>query len=521
MDDNQLTIVDYIALLKRRAWPMMGSFLATLVLGVAVALLIPPIYRSAGTILIESQQIPTDLVQATVTSYADERIEVIKQRVMTRENLLRIIRKYKLFADAGPTFTPSDQIDEMRKSIAVDLVNANVRSERAGPATIAFRVSFEHRRPGIAQAVANDMVTLFLDENVKVRTQRASLTTEFLTQEAEKLKKELDTIEGEIARYKQDHGTALPENVALGVAAMQRIEADLRQVERDHAAAEDELRAIETERVALPAPEPPAAYPELVRARADLARLGATYTENHPDLKAARRRLESLEQAAAGEPVATASGASNPGAAASAALARMDARAASLRERLKVLAAQRGSLRARLGQMDVALVKSPQVERGLAALTRDYQSAQKKYQEILAKKMTAQVAESLEGDQKAERFAVLEPPALPDKPMRPDRKKLLALSIVLSLGAPVGMAALLESLHGMVRGVGQISALLGHKPLVTIPVIPLASERAQRRKLVLGAAGGAVLVTGVLLALAHFFLLPLDVLVMKALIRLG
>jgi polysaccharide biosynthesis transport protein len=520
MDDNQLTIVDYIALLKRRAWPMAGSFVVTLVVGVALALLIPPIYRSAGTILIESQQIPTDLVQATVTSYADERIEVIKQRVMTRENLLRIIRKYKLFADAGPTFTPSDQIDEMRKTIVVELVNANLRSERAGPATIAFKVSFEHRRAEIAQAVANDMVTLFLDENVKVRTQRASLTTEFLTQEAEKLKKELDGIESEIARYKQDHGTALPENVALGVAAMQRVEADLRQVERDQAAAQDELRAIEAERLSLPAPEPaPApASPELMRARAELARLSASYTENHPDLKAARRRLDTLEQATPAEPAATASVA-RP--AAAAALARMDARAASLRERLKVLVAQRGSLRARLGQMDVELVKSPQVERGLAALTRDYQSAQKKYQEILAKKMTAQVAESLEGDQKAERFAVLEPPAMPDKPVRPDRKKLLALSLILSMGAPVGMAAVLESLHGMVRGVGQISALLGHKPLVTIPIIPLASERAQRRKLVLGAAGGAVLVTGVLLALAHFFLLPLDLLVMKALIRLG
>ena len=132
MDDYQLT--DYLAILRRRAWLIVGSFFATLVLAVAVALLIPPIYRSTGSILIESQQIPTDLVQAAVTSYADERIEVIKQRVMTRDNLLRIIRKYSLFADAGPTFTPSDQIDEMRKTIVVELVNANLRSDRAGSA---------------------------------------------------------------------------------------------------------------------------------------------------------------------------------------------------------------------------------------------------------------------------------------------------------------------------------------------------------------------------------------------------
>jgi succinoglycan biosynthesis transport protein ExoP len=521
MDDNQLTIVDYIALLRRRGWLLAGTFLVTLVIGVAVALLIPATYRSAGTILIESQQIPTDLVQATVTSYADERIEVIKQRVMTRENLLRIIRKYQLFADAGPTFTPSDQIDEMRKTIAVELVNAKARPERGGPATIAFQVSFEHRRPQTAQAVANDLVTLFLDENVKVRTQRASLTTEFMTQEADKLKKELDTIEAQIARYKQEHGTALPENVAIGVASMQRIEADLRQLERDQSAVEDELRAIEIQRAAGPPPEAPPAISELQRARAELVRLSASYTENHPDLKAARRRVESLEQAALADPAAAASAARRSGAAADLATARMDARAASLRERLKVISGQRGALRARLGQMDVALVQSPQVERGLAALTRDHQSAQRKYQEIIAKKMTAQVSESLEGGQKAERFAVLEPPTLPEKPLRPDRKKLLALSLIMSMAAPVGMVTVLESMQGTVRGVAQITGLLGQAPLVTIPVIPLALERAQRRKHAAIAAGAAVLIVAVLLALAHFFFLPLDVLLMKALIRLG
>lgn len=521
MDDYQLTLTDYVAILRRRAWLIVGSFFGTLVLGIAVALLLPSVYRATGTILIESQQIPVDLVQASVTSYADERIEVIKQRVMTRENLLRIIRKYNLFADAGPTFTPSEQIDEMRKTIAVDLVNANIRSDRRGSATIAFQLSFEHKRAEVAQAVANDLVTLFLDENVKVRTERASQTTEFLTQEADKLKKDLDALEAQIAAFKQEHGKTLPENVALGLAAMQRAEADLRQVERDYAAAEEGLRALEAEREAAQAQSSGGAdsLAELPRARAELARLGATYTEDHPDVKAARRRVESLEQAAAGG-AGAASAAAKP-VVADAALRRIDARATALRDRLKVLAAQRGALRGRIGQMDTQLVRSPQVERGLTALTRDYQSAQKKYEEILAKKMTAQVAENLEGDQKAERFAVLEPPTLPDRPIKPDRKKLIALSLLLAMAAPVGAVALMEALHGTVRGVGQISAILGQKPLVTVPLIPVAAELASRKRVVLMLAGGGVLATCVALAIVHFLVLPLDILLVKAIVRLG
>ena len=62
-----------------------------------LALAWPPTYRSTGTILIEQQEIPTDLVRSTVTSYADERVQIISQRVMTTQNLLEIIRRYELY----------------------------------------------------------------------------------------------------------------------------------------------------------------------------------------------------------------------------------------------------------------------------------------------------------------------------------------------------------------------------------------------------------------------------------------
>ncbi|GAB3775730.1 hypothetical protein GCM10028796_52070 [Ramlibacter monticola] len=518
MDDYQLTLSDYLAILSRRAWLILASFAAVLAVGVAVTLLIPPVYRSAGTILIEAQQIPTDVVQSAVSSLADERIEVIKQRVMTRENLLRIIRKYSLFPGGSARFTDSDQVDVMRKTISVDLVNANAHSDRTGPATIAFSISFEHRSAQVAQAVANDLLTLFLDENAKVRTQRASQTTEFLTEEAGKLKKDLDRIESRIAAYKQEHGAELPENVALGLAGMQRVESDLRQVERDHAAAEDALRALEAERTLAPVTAGAAtSEAELQRARTELARLGASYTENHPDLRIARRRVETLEQAVLAEAAAP----RRPIPANDPAIARIDSRATALRQRIRVLDGQRSSLRAKLGQLDVTLVRSPQVERGLLALTRDYQAAQKKYEEIVTKRMTAQVAENLEDGQKAERFRVLEPSTLPDRPVRPDRKKLLTLSVLLALGSAAGAVAFMEALQRMVRGAGQVSALMGQEPLVIVPVIPTAAEVERRRKLVLALVGGAMAASCLALILMHLLVLPLDLLFMKAITRLG
>jgi hypothetical protein len=140
---------------------------------------------------------------------------------------------------------------------------------------------------------------------------------------------------------------------------------------------------------------------------------------------------------------------------------------------------------------------------------------------MLGKRMTAQVAENLEGGQKAERFTVLDAPTLPETPIRPNRKKLLAMSFILALAAAAASVALLEAMRGTVRGIGQIRAIWGQEPLVAVPIIPVPGEAAQHRKRILALATSAVLVGCVILGLVHFLFEPLDLLVMKAITRMG
>lgn len=546
-EDYQLSLRDYLSILKRRALLIVGTFLGVSAVAVAVALLVPPVYQSTGTIMVESQQIPTDLVQATVTSYADERIQIIKQRVMTRDNLLRIIEKYQLFKDRPISFTPSEQIDEMRDLITVQIVNANVQpGQRGASATIAFKVSFEDRRPEIAQRVANELVTLFLNENVKVRTERATQTTEFLTQEANKLKGDLDKLENQIAAYKQENGVALPENSAMAMNTIQRLESDLRTNQRDYSAAEEEARSLDVELASAKAAVASAAAAtgggssvagmvdvneiELQKARAQLAHMQETYTENHPDVRSAKRRIAGLEKAiadAAKEPAKPAgSGASGlpvpPSvAAAQMVVAKIESRMAGARSRMASLRAEQGQLQVRLREAENQVLKAPQVERGLASLLRDRESAQRKYEEIRAKQMSAQVAENLEGEQKAERFSLLEPPIAPDRPIKPNRKKMIALGIVLAGVAAAGLVMLLETLHGTVRGADAVAAIVGQRPLVLVPYIPIKEEMARQRKLWWRTAIAAIVVAIALLAAIHFFYMPLDSLVFKILLRLS
>lgn len=523
--EYELTLSDYLSILKRRAWLLIGAFLGILAVSLAVAIGIPPVYQSTGTILVESQQIPVDLVPATINTYADERIEIIRQRVMTRENLLKIIDKYRLFTEQGKSLTVSEKIDEMRELTVLSLMNANIKGK--GQAAIAFKLSFEHRRPEIANKVANELVTLFLDENIKQRTERATETTEFLTQEADKLKVELERVEGQLAAYKQQHGDALPQHQELRMSMISRTEAELKEVERDYKTAQEELRFLDLELSAAKAgitPRTGASYAaqgpqDLGSLKAEYTRLLSLYKEAHPDVVAVKRKIEALEAASAKGGGSGAGGADKAGGPVSLEVARVQTKIAATHARVESLDAQRKSLRGKIGSYERQMLQSPQVERGLVTLMRDHENAQKKYDEIRSKQMTAKISENLEQENRAERFILLEPPLMPDKPVKPNRKKMAAMGFFLALAGSGGLVMLLETLNQRVRGSEALAILIRQRVLVTIPYIATLGEADRKKRWLKRGLVIAAIAVAVLLAAVHFLYLPLDILMMKLLAR--
>ncbi|VVN99719.1 GumC family protein [Pseudomonas fluorescens] len=516
--EYEMSVNDYIAIIKHRALLLILSFAVILGVCVAVALSLPPTYESSGTILVESQQISPDLVAANNNTFADERIEVIRQRVMTREHLEGIIDKYNLFASQSRQLSVTEKIDEMRNAITVSLVSAAVKGR--GEVTIAFRLSFEHRQPEIANKVANELVTLFLDENIKQRTERASETTEFLTQEADKLRVELEALENRLADFKQAHSNALPEHQELRMSMLSRAETELKEVDRDYKAAREELRFNELELSAANAglatkpgaPGTAADKPQdLGSLKAEYTRLLSLYTQAHPDVRAVKRKIAALEAGKGG-----ARGAASP---VSLDVAKAQARIAAAQARIKSLTDQKQEILSKIEAYETQIIETPQVERGLVTLMRDHENARKKYEEIRTKEMSAKISESLEQENKAERFVLLESPLMPEKPVRPNRKKVVAMGFVL---APLGSGALvmlLEMMSQRVRGAEALASVLGRRVLVTIPYIHTKAELARRKQWRTRLIVCGVAMIAILLVLMHFLYMPLDLLMFKALGR--
>ncbi len=577
IEPESLRFQDYLHILWRRKVYFLIPFLLVLAASAVVIVLIPPTYQSTGKILIESQQIPDDLVKSTISTYAGERIEIIKQRVMTRDRLLEIIEKYHLFTKARETRPVSEIVAKMRERVQINMISAATKGRRRDVATIAFEVAYQDRSPVAAQKVANELVTLFLAENVKVRTERAMKTTDFLRDEADKLKRRIDAMENRIAQYKQRRHDSLPEHLNLHVSQLERARQELRALKREQASIKEQLDTLEIELASARAgapitsaaqadPNSPAArlqalklqrldletryqenHPDLVLVNRQIAALEAelapsvlrkeieseiseleqrlaearqTFTDENPlvkrlaeRLEEARRRLTESSVAGEGESAVTGEEAVPPSPAEGLIVAKIN----SLKIQQQTLAEDRAALEARVKTLEQSVLSTPETERVLQELSRDYEGAKQKYADLKSKEMEAAMAESLETGQKAERFILLEPPLRPEKPIKPNRPKLALLAILAALAAGAGVVYLVENMNSGIRSAQMLAHVAGMPPLVVIPYLENSTDRRRRRRnLALLWVFAIVTVIATLVAI-HFLYKPLDILWYKAL----
>jgi uncharacterized protein involved in exopolysaccharide biosynthesis len=227
--------IDYLAILRRRIhwliWPALLVFLAA----AAVALSLPNVYKSEATIMIEEQRIPGGLVASTVTTYADQRIQTIKQEAMSRSKILDLVKKFDLYPDQRQKISTDALVKKVKESISIRPLSAAVRtgkSDRSSSVTIAFILSFEGENPRKVQAVVNDLASFFLAKNLKARQASAKGTTDFLQKQAEKAKQSVSELDKEIAKFKEAHLEELPEFMQLNLQKVEKINEKMNNTDR-------------------------------------------------------------------------------------------------------------------------------------------------------------------------------------------------------------------------------------------------------------------------------------------------
>ena len=305
-DEGGKTLREQLETLKRHKSLAFALAGALLLLSTLIAIGLPPAYRSTATILIQEQEIPQELVRSTVTSFADERIQVISQQVMTRAVLLDLVDKYNLYPNLRQSQTSEEIIDRMRGDIKLTPISADVTDRRTGmpgKATIAFSLSYDNRNAANAQKVANELTTLFLNENVKNRQEKAAETTSFLDEELVRASSHVSELEKQLADYKERNQGQTPDMVQNNQANVERLHEDLVGLEQQISFAQERKTGLQRElaqaKPNLPVIGTTGSIPDpqdrLIQLQTELSGMVGTYTEDHPDVKRLRREIANLK----------------------------------------------------------------------------------------------------------------------------------------------------------------------------------------------------------------------------------
>jgi len=513
----------YLGVAKRRhLYFLIPFFLGWVVVWVA-SWLLPPRYQSTTLILVEQPSMPKDYVTPNINDDLQQRMQSITQQILSRTNLLSIIDKFHLYSRKHSEPTPDDKVAGMRKDIDIALVRDTHNQ------ITAFNVSYTSGDPHLAQQITGELTNLFINENLEVRQQQSEGTTQFLESQLEAAQKDLAAQEERIRDFKAKHVGEMPGQLTSNLQILQGLQAQL-QTE------EDTLNSARQQRVYLQTMADqyratqvsvktsdgsptglPAIDDQLQKLRAQLADLSSHYTDRHPDVKKLKDEIAKNEarrsQLLAALKNKTAEGGSDEtGSTATDAtqvtmLAPIESQLQSNQLEIANREHSIASLKAKVEDYQARLNQEPIREQQLADLTRGYDQTKATYDDLLKKKNESKMATSMELLQQGERFRVVDPPSLPQRPESPNRVKLCGVGLGMGLALGLAVIGAFEMFDDRLYTAKDIKKILPMEVIGEIPTVQTSSDsHSAKRRMWFGWAVAVVVFGTILLGSALSYL---------------
>jgi succinoglycan biosynthesis transport protein ExoP len=438
-------------ILWQRRWLVIFPFVLLSAAGVIAAFLLPASFRSSAVLLVESQQLPAELVGSPTTSLIDKRIAKIRQQILSRPDLVDLIQTNNLYAQERESQPLSTLITKMRDATVISAVNADIAQDNKGSNTIAFSLTFDYPDAQKAQIVAQGFVDRLLKLDSTQTAEQAVNTVNFLQDQATALSGQIAEIEQKIEAIKGANGSALS---SAGMMMMPSggggYESQIAGLQRENAQLSAQSSLISSAATR---------DPTVVAAEAQLAGARAVYSDNHPDVRFAEQRLAEAKRLAAKNTLPATNAA-----AIRSQIASNNAMIASLNQ-------TRMSEQSRASAVVSAQSRAPLVLEQVAQLESKANGLRTNYQVVATNLMNARTSAKMGAEQKGERLSVIDPPVVADKPNWPNRPLLIGGGIVVGAGLGFALALLFELIQRPVRGVEAVRQLTGSAPLVVVPTL--------------------------------------------------
>ena len=521
---SEVQLEHYLRLILHRWWLVAGTFVLVGGLTVAITSRMPDIFTSYTLILVDPQKVPENYVKPTVTGDVRNRLGTLSQQILSSTRLQKIIDALNLYPEERKTMAREDVTMKMRSDINVNLVSDYGGSQQD---LQAFRITYSGKDPRLVAQVTNQIASLFIEENLKVREQQASGTTEFLGNQLQETRKTLETQEAKLRDFKLKHIGEMPEQQAADLQILGQVQSQLQLESETLSRAEQQRTYLQSmmaqgapvvelddpeQKAAPPAKEPGKAPVNAVESnKARLAALLARgYTDRHPDVQRLKKQIEQDEaRPVADAPAKTVASeqraAEDTGGVARTVKVRQSAPVPYvnpvLQSQLQGVEAEIAKhkqeverLRGLVASYHSKLEAIPIREQEVTQLVRDYEISKAHYSQLLDKQLSAETATQLELRQKGEKFSVLDTAQAAERPSRPNRFLLNSVGCVCGLALGLLLALITEMLGVSITAPEQISEGCGIPVLEVIPNILTRADRVIRKKRLILAAASGVLV---------------------------
>jgi polysaccharide chain length determinant protein (PEP-CTERM system associated) len=519
MNIQNITPRDLADMGGRRKWFILSSIVIAIAAASAVAVFTPRIYRSATTIMVETQRIPERYVNSVVSGTVSDRISVVQQSVLSRPSLEKIAVEFKLFPANATLAEQESQIEGLRKNIKIE-----TKAQRGDVRVESFTLSFADMDPIRASQVTNHLAMQIIDENLKSREQMVAGTTSFLDQELAHAMESLEKQEQAIAIFKKRHVGELPGQTAANLQTLDRLQRDITNVNdalqnrndrraallklinsyelmgligfdqmREAGSGQDSEEAGRSRAQGSVSRVPRGTTGDSLTQRLrDLERqlttLSAEYKDTYPDvvqlkkeiaqvkLRIVERNGQAAQEESGGPETVRAPESGRSGVVKRASGSALDPYLFELKREkeeieigISTLKDQQRRLEAQIKEYAIRVEKVPEREQELLVLERDYSNTKRNYETLLEKQLNARISENLERRQQGETFRIIEPANVPSRPESPDVMKIMLVGLLAGCGIGVGGAFVLEQLAGVFHKAEDVENVLGLPVLATIP----------------------------------------------------
>ena len=488
--ESGITPDSVIEVWHRRKWVALVVFVGVLAATITATASLPDLYRSSATVLVDRQEVSEAFVRPSVTAELETRIQTIHQRVTSRARLTDLINRLGLYPELRGRAPMEAIVERMRRDIQLQLKGVEQSTGRA--TTISFSVGYSGRNPRSVADVTNMLAGFYVEENSSSRTRQAAKTAEFMSGQVAEAKRALDDQERQTSEYTLRHTDELPGQLQANLAAIERLNTQLRLNGEYQLRVLERRERLEREPAKTPptaAATEPASAAELVRLRQQLAELRRKFSDQYPDVKRVSAEVAALEEQvraerARAEQTRAEQARAENSVASPDALGDAPAHERALEageEELQSLKDQEASLRRMIADYETRVESAPKRQQEIQQMSRGSEMNKERYQTLLKQYEEAQLAAKLEQGQNVEQFRILDPALPPLAPAAPNRSWLMLMGLVAALALALGAVVLVERLDTTFHDADDLRAFADVPMLTTIRRVATKSAVRRRR----------------------------------------